>query len=147
MTRFPPESFDVILFFGVFYHLKDPLRGIANLRNLLRPGGRLLIEGEAFLDRKNATATFYYRDSLAGDHSNWWVPTLRCLREWVECSFFEIQTEHFGGASMGPPRPWFRSSTPVRRRVALTATAVQRADPRYKCPDPLLRSFDHNVYP
>ncbi|MDE1820209.1 MAG: DUF1698 domain-containing protein [Euryarchaeota archaeon] len=39
------ESFDVILFLGVYYHLRDPIHALERLRSVLRPHGRLFMEG------------------------------------------------------------------------------------------------------
>ncbi|MEO0821884.1 MAG: methyltransferase domain-containing protein [Pseudomonadota bacterium] len=41
---FGARRFDVILFMGVLYHLEDPFSAIRQFRDLLKPGGRLLIE-------------------------------------------------------------------------------------------------------
>jgi tRNA (mo5U34)-methyltransferase len=39
------ETFDVIFFLGVYYHLTDPARALRLLFQRLRPGGELVIEG------------------------------------------------------------------------------------------------------
>lgn len=39
------EEFDLVLFFGVYYHLVDPIRALQVLARRLRPGGHLLMEG------------------------------------------------------------------------------------------------------
>jgi tRNA (mo5U34)-methyltransferase len=143
--RLSPHDFDVVLFCGVYYHLRDPLRALAMLRRMLKTGGTILVEGEALMDREHATASFFYADVLGGDASNWWVPTLRCLREWVECSFFAVRQEYL--VTSDPPRRFWWRRHPQRVRVAMTAAAVERADPGYKCPDPLLQAFDLNRYP
>jgi tRNA (mo5U34)-methyltransferase len=39
------ESFDLILFLGVYYHLQDPIGALKLLLDRLRPGGMLMIEG------------------------------------------------------------------------------------------------------
>jgi tRNA (mo5U34)-methyltransferase len=147
--RFRGETFDVVIFTGVYYHLKDPLKALATLRQVLRPGGALIIEGPAILERERSYAQFYYHDVLDADASNWWVPTLRCLREWVECSFFEVKTEHVAVHRRPGRGRWFGAwrDRSEMRRVALTAVAVERADPLYKCPDAQLRAFDRNSYP
>jgi tRNA (mo5U34)-methyltransferase len=143
--RFPASTFDVVIFCGVYYHLKDPLLALARLRQVLKPGGIIVVEGAALGDEEGSYATFHYRDVLDNDESNWWVPTTRCLREWVACCFFEPLTEH----RTSPPERrqwWSRARKPGRLRCALTARAVERADPLYNCPDEELRSFDRNVY-
>ncbi|MCI4331138.1 MAG: class I SAM-dependent methyltransferase [Thermoplasmata archaeon] len=39
----PP--FDTVFFFGVYYHLKEPMAALEKIRSLLRPGGKLFLEG------------------------------------------------------------------------------------------------------
>lgn len=84
-----PGDFDLILFLGVYYHLKNPLRALANLARALSPGGMLAVEGEVGAGTE-PTARFCHHTVHAGDPSNWWVPTVPCLREWVESAGFTI---------------------------------------------------------
>ena len=37
-------KFDVVLFYGIIYHLKNPYAGFANAAAFLKPGGRLFLE-------------------------------------------------------------------------------------------------------
>jgi len=37
------DSFDVVLCLHAFPHFRDPLRALANIRSLLKPGGRLIV--------------------------------------------------------------------------------------------------------
>ena len=79
------RDFDVVIFAGVYYHLKHPILALEAIRRVMPPGATLLIEG-AIDDSPGCYASFYhYRDWL-GDASNWWVPTAECLREWVAWS-------------------------------------------------------------
>ena len=138
-------DFDIVLFAGVYYHLKDPLRALARLRTIMRTGGTLLVEGE-ILCGAEAYARFFYRSRLANDPSNWWVPTVPCLREWVECSYFDIINEYGDAQSPSASRRWLRSvlhrrREPTFRRHALLARAVCRVDPSYIYPDHILLPF------
>ncbi len=112
------HDFDVVLFAGVYYHLKDPLRALTCLRRVMKDGGLILVEG-AVLRRRGCFARFYYKDPFRRDYSNWWVPTAECLRQWVSCSFFEIVKEY----------KLFTWSDD--RRHTLLARAVTKADPLY----------------
>ncbi|HTS33395.1 MAG TPA: class I SAM-dependent methyltransferase [Thermoplasmata archaeon] len=40
-----PETFDVVFFLGVYYHLRDPWKALEVLRRRLAPGGRVFAEG------------------------------------------------------------------------------------------------------
>jgi tRNA (mo5U34)-methyltransferase len=175
------SDFDVVLFAGVYYHLKDPLRALTALRRVMKEGAVILVEGavidldasptaqasapeparpghglgrrlrrwlradpaEASAPRprpagNDCYARFYYRNAFADDTSNWWVPTPPCLRQWVECSFFEIERDY---------GKWDALPGGENMRYVLTARAVRREDPIYCRPEDDLSDFDLNAYP
>jgi len=136
------SDFDIVFFFGVYYHLKDPLLAFARLRKVLKEGGTLIVEGQV-IESPECAARFYYRKHFNGDRSNWWVPTIPCLREWVECSFFEIVKEYPLGTDCFSTiyDPEVRSG-----RHLMAARAVRRKDPNLGFFDPELDRFDLNRY-
>jgi tRNA (mo5U34)-methyltransferase len=142
-------DFDIVLFCGVYYHLRDPLLAFARLRQVMKEGGTIVVEGPVIKNTRNSFARFHYRDWLVNDPSNWWWPSIRCLHEWIESSFF-TGIRHYG----------FQPS-PLRRikqlaRMALRRNAVERCvvtavarvgkDPNYVFPDDELKTFDRNEY-
>jgi 2-polyprenyl-3-methyl-5-hydroxy-6-metoxy-1,4-benzoquinol methylase len=38
------EYFDIVFFFGILYHLKNPYQGLLNAARCLKPGGKLFLE-------------------------------------------------------------------------------------------------------
>ncbi len=130
------NDFDVVIFAGIYYHLKDPLRALTALRRVTKEGGLILVEGEA-INSPECFAKFHYHEPYVGDKSNWWIPTGTCLKQWVESSFFEIESD-FGFGQTGV------SENPTR--YILTARAVSRKDPFYSYPDEDLQEFDRNTY-
>jgi len=96
-------TYDLVLFAGVYYHLKNPVLSLQRIRRLLKDGGALFIEGASATDylaeqlnkvlgqpnsSMNATAEildqlplsyFDTEQRIYGDWSNWWYPTTRCL--------------------------------------------------------------------
>jgi tRNA (mo5U34)-methyltransferase len=122
------RDFDIVLFSGVYYHLKDPLRALAMLRRVVKDGAQIFVEG-AVLNEPGCYVVFHYRTPYAKDYSNWWVPTAACLRQWVECSFFDVGSEYgpFGG-----PEFW---------RMIVVGSAVRRRDRFYGTADELLYPF------
>jgi tRNA (mo5U34)-methyltransferase len=146
VTRLERRDFDIVVFCGVYYHLKHPLLALSRLREVIREGGTLIVEGPVIHGSREPYARFFYRDLLADDRSNWWVPTLSCLLEWIECSYFEIervsdptpQEVRLVRAAEGPGRS--RKERIVRHTVL--ARAVTRKDPRYVLPDEDLERFD-----
>jgi tRNA (mo5U34)-methyltransferase len=95
--------FDVVLFAGVYYHLKNPVLAFQRIRKLLNDGGSLFVEGGCasdYLGRRVAAALGMRKSRVAAvtamldqlpisyfdtqqdiyrDWSNWWFPTTRCL--------------------------------------------------------------------
>jgi len=96
-------TFDLVLFPGVYYHLKNPVLSLQRIRKLLKDGGELFIEGASMTDYladelsqvlgppKSGTRTiaeildqlplsfFDIDHKIYADWSNWWFPTTRCL--------------------------------------------------------------------
>lgn len=145
------RDFDIVLFCGVYYHLKHPLLALAKLREVMKDGAVLVIEGEVIHGCRRCFAEFCYRDSYAGDRSTWWVPSTRCLREWVECSYFEIdrafnvaedvlQPSKAALARKALKKLLWRS--PRYSRCLLLARAIRRCDALYPYPDEELSRFD-----
>ncbi len=132
------DDFDVVLFLGVYYHLKDPLLALARLRKVMRDGGAIVVEGQVIHDDVSF-ARFFFNQSFSSDQTNWWIPSTACLREWVECSFFDVEWEY-----ALPPVTWDRIDGTAR--AVLRARAVRRADPRMSAPDLELHAFDQNRY-
>lgn len=155
-ARFPERDFDIVIFAGVYYHLKHPLLALTRLRQVLKTGGIILVEGDVIEDRRRSYATFWYADWWNGDRSNWWIPTIRCLYEWMECSFFSVRSQHRAPRGLGRRvasalraplrRSWYPGIGRPGRRLVLTAEAVSRPDPNYNYSDAELRAFDLNVY-
>ncbi|WP_243358479.1 class I SAM-dependent methyltransferase [Fundidesulfovibrio terrae] len=102
------NHFDVILFFGVFYHLKNPVWAFENIHAALKDGGIMLYEGAVLeyaytLDpvwaaRKDrmqpyleVPMAYYTTGDCLGHFSNWYVPNVLCLREWITSSGFETK--------------------------------------------------------
>lgn len=44
VTKHSDPRFDIVQFFGVLYHLPDPLQALFQIRSVIKPGGVLLIE-------------------------------------------------------------------------------------------------------
>jgi SAM-dependent methyltransferase len=101
-----PEAlgvYDIVLFVGVYYHLKNPVLALQRIRSLLTDKGVLFIEGASatdylaeqlsnelglpnsrmrtireILDRL-PLSYFDFEDRIYPSGQNWWFPTTRCL--------------------------------------------------------------------
>jgi tRNA (mo5U34)-methyltransferase len=81
------ERFDLVFYWGVIYHLRNPLLSLDNVRRVLQDGGRAYVEsavsdGELDDLASLPVARFYRRDELGGDSTNWFSPSVACLEEW-----------------------------------------------------------------
>ena len=109
--------FDVVLYLGVLYHMQDPLGA---LRRLAAVTGELaVIETEAVRFPAlggRSVWEFFPGDELAGDPSNWWVPTERALLGLCRAA-------GFAGAEtvVGPPPAAAGDPEAVRYRAVVHA--------------------------
>jgi len=89
-----PEPFDLVILWGVLYHLRHPLLALDNLRAVTAGEASLetvVCDGELpRRQREVAVARFYRRDELSGDSSNWFAPSVRALRDWCRSSGFDV---------------------------------------------------------
>lgn len=97
-------SFDVVLFLGVFYHLRNPFLALENIAKVCKE--TLVIETHLDgLDVKRPAMIFYPGTELDGDNSNWWGPNPACVLEMVKDLGFI--GEHFDHPTMGTRRGIF----------------------------------------
>jgi tRNA (mo5U34)-methyltransferase len=99
--------FDIILFSGVFYHLKHPLLALEKMNEIMHEGGIILgsgttsdyyfrigdriIELEEEFSRANDYPIAFYADgSFMNDKTNWVIPNQKCLEIWLQRSGFEL---------------------------------------------------------
>jgi tRNA (mo5U34)-methyltransferase len=72
--------FDIVLFLGVFYHLKNPIGALRQIAELAREVLVVETHIEHFSPERPAMM-FYPGAELAGDDTNWWGPNRACLVE------------------------------------------------------------------
>lgn len=69
---------DVVLFAGVFYHLRHPFHALEALAPLARRTFIIETHLDA-LDIPRPAMIFYPGSELANDHTNWWGPNVECI--------------------------------------------------------------------
>ena len=105
------EVFDLILFLGVFYHLRYPLfaldrvveklAGQLFLQSLLRPSARdypvlpaaadyPFAEQHVFANEPGFPRMHFIEESFAGDPTNWWLPNGACVEAILRSSGLKI---------------------------------------------------------
>lgn len=104
-------KFDIILFFGVWYHLKNPVRAFEQVASALSPDGILCAEGECLkeyveldgagqegdvrdlaraMGQSRLPLSIYYAGPYKGDPWNWYVPNFACVNAWLETAGLEM---------------------------------------------------------
>ncbi len=89
--------FDIVFFFGVLYHLRDPFLALRKIRRWTgemlfletHVACRQLPEIPAFGQEDPPYMVFYEKGELAGDASNWWSPNLNCLTAMLRAAGFK----------------------------------------------------------
>lgn len=128
------ERFDIVLMFGVLYHLRHPLIALDNLRHLI--GGAAYVEtAVADYERPElaavSAARFYRKGELSGDPSNWFAPTVTGLLDWC----------HSAGLSPEIVSAWPKDS-PQRCMIRVTRTTDEPEFTRLSYERPLFTTVN-----
>ncbi len=113
-----PEKFDIIHHYGLFYHLRDPMISLAQVRSMLSHDGVLILES-AFID--DDSASYMAFSGLPGNHhfygiSDTWAPTRLCLKEMLIRSFLKpVREEDWQVVKSKAKRRLFSKLLPVDR--------------------------------
>jgi tRNA (mo5U34)-methyltransferase len=72
-------QWDIVLYLGVLYHMRDPLRALRRLAAVTRE--QAIIETEAMFIRNHPDALwrFFPAGELNHDRSSWWTPNINAL--------------------------------------------------------------------
>jgi tRNA (mo5U34)-methyltransferase len=81
--------FDLVLFLGVLYHLRNPMLALDRVRGVTRPGGLVFVETQVSSEALAPGAElplwqYFPRDSFRGDATNKWAPNVSGLRAMLE---------------------------------------------------------------
>ena len=77
-------------------HLQDPVRGLEAVKNVIKPGGRIILVDEisvklSLLRPRQATAELRAMNTTF----DWWVANMACLRDWLRVTgFTDVQRGH-----------------------------------------------------
>jgi tRNA (mo5U34)-methyltransferase len=94
--------FDLVLFLGVLYHVRNPILALDCLRSVTKPGALVFVETQICSEAAVGSLElplwqFFPRDSLYGDATNKWAPNLAGLTSALEECQFEILEVVRGG--------------------------------------------------
>lgn len=112
LTRILKHEFDLVLFFGVWYHLKNPVKAFEEIATVMKDGAIMCGEGEALFDyveingvgqqgeardlamrigRSPVAYAAYYAGTVKGDLWSWFTPNLACVKAWCETAGLEME--------------------------------------------------------
>ncbi len=84
---------DLVFVGAMLLHLRDPVGALERVREVLRPGGRLVLfePVDRELSRKKEPMARFLQ---GGTVWTWWYPNPACLRDWVTTAGFGELREH-----------------------------------------------------
>ena len=131
------EQFDVVLFWGVLYHLRHPLLALDNVRRLSR--GVVSIETAVAdnlpTENPDLSVARFFRDAeFADDSTIWFVPTVAALTDW--CGSCGLQPTSV--RSWPEPRP---------SRAMVVTSATEPEWPKLSYEQPLSCSMPPLTWP
>ncbi len=95
--------FDTVFSLGVLYHRRSPMDHLLDIRNILRPGGELVLE-TLVIDGKRGEV-LVPPGRYARMRNVWFIPAPQTLEEWLtRCGFREIRLAGVDETSFGEQR-------------------------------------------
>lgn len=82
--------YDVVLFMGVLYHLKDMMLGIKKIAELTKPDGLAIIETHYDSTPGRPCAVMYPGTECNADPTNWWGPNEECVVAMLKVYFEDV---------------------------------------------------------
>lgn len=113
------ETFDVVLFLGVYYHLADPIHALRLVFDHLRPGGLVVMEG-LVMPGSEAKLRLLAPDDL--EPTTFCVATLPWLQAGLHQAGFDAIQVVKGTWRVGDAQEYYRDT--IRSRPARLAFAV-----------------------
>lgn len=81
--------FDLVLFCGVLYHVRDMLGTLARMRKLLKPGGMMILETHSDLGDVAGAAIRPYPNGWGDDPTTYWGPNRAAVHSLVSMAGFK----------------------------------------------------------
>jgi tRNA (mo5U34)-methyltransferase len=116
--------FDVVLYLGVLYHMKEPLTCLERLRSVTREVAVIETQAVHLQHVEEAKVVqFYGGGELNHDFGNWYIPTMDGLHSLCRAAGFRSVT-----TIEGPPRPPAPAPESIRVRLGRRLARIERRD-------------------
>jgi tRNA (mo5U34)-methyltransferase len=149
------DAFDIVIFYGVLYHLRYPQLGVAKIRNVLKTGGLLLLETSVITGTDETVIQTDHRKIHPTDTSTWnsfSVPALLAMLDesYLKPHRWAVIDHPDHTANRDPLRRLAKRiirSLPGHRgfftytRAFVVARAFEGVHPHHPFPDPYLERF------
>lgn len=109
------RKFDVILFFGVYYHLFDPFYALAQIRHCCHKDTIVLIHGPEAANLSPATALYDFSNRACE-----WLPTRSAFTQLLSAAYFEVAS-----VDSDPPGDGLLGVPGVRWRLRLIGEVLK----------------------
>lgn len=80
--------FDVVLYLGVLYHMKEPLSVLERLRSVTDEVAVIETQAVSVAGLEGQNLVQFFGGEFIGDYGNWYVPTLSGLTQWALAAGF-----------------------------------------------------------
>lgn len=113
LTRLIPSQFDLVIYFGVYYHLKSPVLAFEQIAAVMTDRAILAFEGECLINYLEDSSgrpvselpvgllastevplTLFYAGTFKTDDTNWFIPNLACIREWLKAAGLTMRSHY-----------------------------------------------------
>lgn len=101
-------KFDLVLFMGVFYHLRSPVKALSLMGNITK--GSIIVESHYIPGDGEPHLIFYPRSELNADPTCWWGPNLAFLKKTLNACGFSIDQLKEYENQHGEPRVLIKAS-------------------------------------
>jgi len=125
-------AFDIVLYCGVFYHLKDPLAATRELASITRQTMVLETHLEIFPDERPAML-FYPGSELDGDSTNWWGPNRSCVEQLLKLYEFDQITFAMNQSARRGFFHAYKQPHPPRQQVSTLRISRSDVIEAYRC--------------
>ena len=131
-------TFDVVLYLGVLYHMKEPLTCLERLRSVTDEVAVIETQAVHLQHLENdSILQFYAGGELNHDYGNWYVPTLTGLHALCRAAGFSSVT-----TVQGPPPPPVPEPESLRTRIGRRVGRIDRRD-HLSAPSSFYRAMVH----